>query len=320
MFKRLIILGLLVGISGCTETSKPSNSPPIEKKIVDSRPLVVVTTDVLCDLTGQIADQTVNLQCLVSTGVDPHVYQPTPEDRKTIEKAQLIFYGGYNFDAKLIKLVKASSNNAPKIAVHEIAVKNPLQGVEEHDHQDDHDHNQDHALDPHVWHDPKNGIAMIKVIAGELAKLQPNQAQKYEQRANNITQEVKEIDQWIRSKIATIPKQRRKLVTTHDALGYYVKAYNLEFEGALLGLTTEAAPSANTIKELVKNIKKAQVTTIFAETSVNPQLIERVAKEANVKVSPYKLYADGLGEKGTEGDSYQKMLKANTRAIVSGLR
>ncbi len=296
---------------------------------VDDRPLVVATTSILCDLTEQIAQDTVNLQCLIGAGVDPHVYQPLPKDRQAIEKAQLILYGGYNFDESLIKLINATSNNSPKVAVFEEGVPNPLMGGEHdhgHGHEDDHghDHGHDHEAeasvpDPHVWHDPNNGIAMVQVISKELGRLQPGQASMYQQNAESISKELTEIDNWIGSQIATIPPEKRKLVTTHDALGYYVNAYNLEFEGALSGFSTEEAPTASRVSELIKDIQGSQVTTIFAETSVNPRLLETVAREANVQVSERELYADGLGEEGTDGDTYQKMLIANTKTIVEGL-
>ncbi len=160
---------------------------------------------------------------------------------------------------------------------------------------------------------------MVNVISQELTQLQPEKAQQYQERANSINTELTQIDQWITTQIVTIPPEKRKLVTTHDALGYYVNAYDLEFEGALGGFSTEESPTAARVSELVKEIRKTEVPTIFAETSVNPKLIEIVAKEAQVTVSERELYADGLGKKGTDGDSYQKMLIANTQTIVTEL-
>lgn len=240
-------------------------------------------------------------------------------------------YGGYNFDPGLAKLVKATSNPAPKVAVHEIAVPKPLMGEEhDHDHEGEgeehtHEHTEEEraegekAPDPHVWHNAQNGIAMVKVIAGELEKLEPDNASQYQNNAQEITDELTQIDSWIKSEIATIPPDRRKLVTTHDALGYYADAYGLTVEGALQGISTEEAPTATRISNLVKEITKTKVPTIFAETTINPKLIETVAKESKVKVSDRELYADGIGEQGTDGDTYQKMLIANTRTIVEGL-
>lgn len=312
IFTSTLLLGLIGYIS-----KYPQNH--VSYATSDDRPLVVATTSVLCDLTEQIAEETINLECLIDAGVDPHVYQPLPQDRQIIDSADLILYGGYNFEESVVKLIDATSNEAPKVPVFELAVPNPLMG-EVHDHDHDHDHGEEESVaDPHVWHNPNNGIAMAEVISEELEQLQPDKASLYEENFQSIKVELTEIDQWIRTQITTIAPENRKLVTTHDALGYYIDAYNLEFEGALAGFNTEESPTATRVSELVKTIQASQVPTIFAENSVNPRLIETVAREANVKVSERELYADGLGEEGTDGDTYQKMLIANTKTIVEGL-
>ena len=160
---------------------------------------------------------------------------------------------------------------------------------------------------------------MVKVISDNLAKLEPNNAQMYADNAKKATTELTQLDSWIKSQVATIPESSRKLVTTHDAFGYYSQAYGLPIEGALGGISTEEAPTAARVKELVGEIKTAKVPTIFAEATINPKLIEAVANEAKVKVSDQELYADGLGEAGSRGDTYLKMMMANTEAIVKGL-
>ncbi|NJN13879.1 MAG: zinc ABC transporter solute-binding protein [Richelia sp. RM1_1_1] len=323
-----------MGLISCAETpSVNSNTETTENTATNTstttgeRPLVVATTSVLCDLTKQVAAQTVDLKCLVDAGSDPHTYQPKPEDRKAIEQANLVLYGGYDFEPSIIKLVQASTNTAPKVAVHEVAVPKPIMG-EEHDHDHDHEgekhseeekHSDEKAPDPHVWHNPQNGIQMVEVIRSNLEKVSPNNAQLYATNAEKVTGEIKQIDGWIKQNIATIPAAQRQLVTTHDALSYYTQAYNINYEGAIEGLSTEAQPTAARIAELSKQIKQENVPTIFAETTHSPKLLEQVAREANVKVSEEKLYADGLGEQGTDADTYQKMLIANTKAIVDGL-
>ncbi|ACK64855.1 periplasmic solute binding protein [Rippkaea orientalis PCC 8801] len=316
---KLIACALMMGLVSCATPEPQGSNAATEKE--DNLPLVVATSSILCDLTQQLAQETIQLKCLVGAGVDPHVYQPTPEDRQAIDAAQLILYGGYNFDASLIKLIKASNNSAPKIAVHEQAVPNPLMG-KEHDHGEEEEHSHkasEKVADPHIWHDAKNGIKMVEVIAQQLKNLQPNQSKKYQNNQEKIATELTLIDRWIKEQITTIPAEKRKLVTTHDALGYYVNAYDLEFEGALEGFSTEESPTAARVSELVKEIKKTKVPTIFAESSINPKLMTTVAKEANVKVSEANLYTDGLGESGTRADTYQKMLIENTQTIVTGL-
>ena len=173
--------------------------------------------------------------------------------------------------------------------------------------------------DPHVWHNAQNGIHMVETIQSNLAKVAPENAALYAKNAQAMTKEIAQIDTWIKAQVSTIPSASRKLVTTHDALGYYSKAYNIPVEGALGGISTEEKPTASRVAELVKMIRAAKVPTIFAELTINPKLIETVAKDANVKVSGRELFADGLGEPGSEGATYQKMLAANTQAIVEGL-
>jgi manganese/iron transport system substrate-binding protein len=330
--KTATVLVLTLGLLGCNATpstneqtnidnATPSAATASNTAATGDRPLVVATTSVICDMTEQIAGETVDLNCLVDAGKDPHVYQPTSEDRKAIEKANLILYGGYDFEPSIIKLIKATSNNAPKAAVHEEAVTQPILGeAHDHDHEKGETHAEDENVpDPHVWHNAQNGIRMVETIRNSLTTIAPSHTALYSSNAKKLTDELTQIDTWIKSQVSTIPVSRRKLVTTHDALSYYVNAYGLSYEGALSGLSTEEAPTATRVSELVKDIRKSNVPTIFTETSVNPRLIEAVARDAKVKVSDRELFTDGLGEKGTEGDTYQKMLIANTRTIVEGL-
>ncbi len=334
-------LTLALGLISCGGNEQVNSNSGTEENSAENisstatgeRPLVVATTSVICDLTKQVAVQTVDLKCLVDAGQDPHVYQPTPDDRKAIEQADLVLYGGYDFEPGIIKIVQASSNKVPKVAIHEVAVPKPILG-EEHDHghsghkeekHDDHDHekeekhSEEKAPDPHVWHDAENGVQMVEAIGSNLEKVAPDNAKLYATNTQKVTGEIKEIDSWIQKNVATIPENQRKLVTTHDALSYYAQAYNIKYEGAIESLSTEAEPTAARIAELIKEIKQEKVPTIFAETTYSPKLLERIAQEANVKVSQEKLYADGLGEQGTNAETYQKMLIANTKAIVDGL-
>ncbi len=276
-----------------------------------SNPKVVATTSVLCDMAKQIAVSTIDLVCLIPPASDPHVYKPTPSDRKNIEQAKLILYNGYNFEPSLIKLIK-SANSVHKSYGFEVArftaqpITAPLpKNVDE--------------MDPHVWHDAKKGAVMLIAVRTALSNLVPKNAALYAKNTETIKAEVGKIDTWIRSQVATIPQSARKLVTTHDALKYYSKAYGIPLEGALQGISTEEKPTAARVKALVNSIKASRVPTIFAERTVNPKLIDAIAKEAKVKVSDQELYTDGLGESGSSGETYQKMLIANTKAIVEGL-
>jgi manganese/iron transport system substrate-binding protein len=306
----LLTFGLL---TGCTAPSsqQPAPSPTASEApaaTTGSSPKVVVTNTVLCDLTKQIAGNTVDVVCILAAGSDAHVYKLTPEARQSIETGKLVLYGGYDFEPELIKAITATSNPAPKIAVHEVAVPQP-QTFEEDGKS---------TTDPHVWHNAQNGIKIAETIEASLEKLVPAQAATYKQNTQKLTAELGQLDTWMKSQIKTIPAAKKTLFTTHDALGYYSKAYGIPVD-ALEGLSTEEKPNAARAKEMVSKIRKARVPTIFAELTLNPKLITAIAQEANVKVSAQEIYADGLGEASSPGETYQKMLISNTKSIVEGL-
>lgn len=311
----MLTIGLLTGCNTPNKQPSDAASPTASKTpatttaaSTDSSPKVVVTHTVLCDLTKQIAASTVNVVCLLAPGSDPHIYKITPADRQSIEDAKLVLYGGYDFEPELIKAIRATSNPAPKIAVYEVAVPQPQKFEED----------GKSTTDPHVWHNAQNGIKIAETIEASLEKLVPAQAATYKQNTQKLTAEIGQLNTWIKSEIGTIPAAKKVLFTTHDALGYYSKAYGIPVN-ALEGLSTEEKPNAARAKELVDKIKKVQVPTIFAELTLNPKLIMTIAQEAKVKVSEQEIYADGLGEVSSPGGTYQKMLVSNTKEIVEGL-
>lgn len=306
----LTVLSLLFGLGGCVAKPATQAASPTASSVAENeQPLVVATNTVVCDLARQIAAETINLKCLIDAGSDPHEYKPKPEDSKAIEQANLILYGGYNFEPELIRLIKASSNPAPKIAVDEIAVPTPQTFDEDGKTE----------IDPHVFHSAANGVKLAAVINKTLMQLKPNQAALYAANTQKVTAELTRINTWIKTEIATIPVAQRKLVTTHDAFGYYSNAYGIPVIGALQGVSTDEKATPTRVKALVNEIKATGVPTIFAEATINPKLIEAVAKEADVKVAKQDLFADGLGEQGSAGDTYQTLLLANTKTIVEGL-
>ena len=305
---RVVFIALTIGFFGC-ENQVASTSLTQTTAIKDNLPQVVATTSVLCDLAKQVAENTINLICLIPPSVDPHIYKPKSEDRKAIQQANLILYNGYNLEPGLIKVIKATKNSAPKIAVAQIAVTQP-QKLQKGGAT---------VADPHIWHNPKNAIKMVEVINKNLGKLEPSNAANYRENTKRIKSEFTQMDSWIKSRIASIPANKRKLVTTDNSLGYYTKAYNISLTRALAGISTNEKPTDPRVKSLVQDVQKAKVPTIFAETTINPNLIEFIARKATVKVSERELFTYALGEPGSEGDTYQKMMIANTRTIVEGL-
>ena len=312
--QRVVAATIFLGLFGC------SPAPQTLSSSSKSLPKVVATYSVLCDLTKAIAQTTIDLTCLIKPGEDAHVYKPTPQDRKALESAQLILYGGYNFEPELLKIIQASNQRATKVAVHEIAVPQPMRG-EQQDHPgtEEKSETDKNVPDPHIWHNAENGIRMVTIIRDQLTKIDSPQTPLYTKNAQQLTSQIQQVDTWIKAQISTIPPKQRYLVTTHDALNYYAQAYGLKIEGALQGLSTDTKPSAARVKELVTEIKQTGVPTIFAEVTDNDKLINTVAREAGVKVANQPLFADGLGKPGTQGDTYLTMLTTNTCTLVEGL-
>ncbi len=281
------------------------------------KPRVVASYSVLCDLAEQIARDRIALTCLIEGGQDPHTYQPRPQDLRAIETAQLILYGGYDFEPAIVQLVRNTSNSAPKIAIHEVAVPNPILGEDDHAHG--HSHGDDEVADPHVWHDVRNGIRMAEAIGNSLKQIDPGNADFYSQNINNLRAELEQLHTWIQAQVATIPSNQRVLLTTHDALGYYAQAYNFRVAEALMGFSTTEQPNAARFRELVELIRTEGVPTVFVEVTSNDRVMNNLAREANVQISPRALMADGLGPRGSNTGTYVQMMYSNTCIIVTGL-
>lgn len=293
---------LFLALFGCTQSSANRTTPG-----ADDKPQVVATSTIIADLTQRVGGDEIQLTGILKPGTDPHVYEPVPADSQVLEEADLILYNGYNLEPGLIKLMNAAGLKGRKLAVGEVVKSLEM------------DKGSEVVPDPHVWGDAENSIKMVNSIRDALISLLPEDKDKFTQNAARLTAQLKQLDTWITKQIQTIPPDKRRLVTTHDAFQYYGRGYGIAIAGTLIGISTEEQPSAQTLQRLVEAIKKAQVPAIFAETTINPALITTVAQEAGVKLAPRQLYSDSIGAAGSEGDSYIKMLESNTRTIVEAL-
>lgn len=299
----ITIVSLVLTILGCSQKNSNNNIYSKSQNLANNNlPVVVATNTIICDLTKQVATETINLICLIPPGINPINYQAVPEDKQAIDQAKLILYHGYNFEPGLIKTIKSIENNIPTIPVAEIAVKSPIKFKK----------NGQLVPEPHIWHNVNNTIKMVDIISNNLEKAFPKNAELYNQNTKKITQELSQLNSWVQTRLDSIPNKNRQLLTTNTAMIYYVNAYNLPYKN--ISKTTD-----ENIDNVAENIKKSKVPTIFADTTISLNSLTAVSKKANVRLFPRPLYIDGLGEFNSDGETYQKMMDANTRTIVEGL-
>jgi zinc/manganese transport system substrate-binding protein len=283
---------------------------------------VIATHSILGDLIHNVAGDAVDLTTLVGPDGDTHTYEPVPADTIKVAEADLLFENGLGFETWLDDLYDASGSQAQRIVVtsrivplgfagegvaaNEAPVASPAPGQE---------------LDPHFWQDVANSESAVEVIRDALIAADPANAEVYQSNATAYLKQLQQLDDDIVTKTASLPVDRRKLVTNHDAFGYFAYRYGYTIEGAALqSFSTEAAdPSAQQLAELVTAIRETGVPAIFPESIENADLVDRIAKEAGVKVGA-PLYSDALGQPGSDGDTYLKLMGHNIDAIVSALQ
>jgi zinc/manganese transport system substrate-binding protein len=274
----------------------------------DTRPKVVATTIQMGALTKAVAGDTVNLTTLVGAGVDPHDFEPSAGDVQDVGDATLVIRQGIGIDTFLDGAITGSGQKN----VVTVSTGVPLRkGTDETGHADD---------DPHVWQDPQNDKIMVANIANALSAAFPVNAATYQRNAVAYERKLDEVDRQIAALIDALPSANRKMVTNHDAFGYFMARYGLQFVGAVIpGLSTSAEPSAKEIAALEDTIRREGVKAIFAESSLDPKVAAQIAKDTGARIVD-DLYGDSLGASGSGADTVDGMLLANARKIVDALK
>lgn len=268
---------------------------------------VVATTPVVADFARTVGGDRVAVTQILKPGIDPHDYEPSPADLQAFADADLVVENGVGLEAWLADTVSASGFDGPVVDSSQgLAVRPGDEG----------------EGDPHVWHDPRNAQAMVRTITAALVAGDAAGKPTYEANAAAYTAELRALDKATEAKIASIPPRLRKLVTDHDAFGYYCARYGLTFVGSVIpSFDTSAELSGRQLSELVAKIRSTGVKAVFAEASLPPRSAETVAREAGVEVvaGEDSLYADGLGPAGTPGGTYLGAERHNTDTIVRAL-
>jgi len=233
---------------------------------------------------------------------DPHEYEPRPSDVKAVTGAAVVLRSGGDLDDWLADVLDNAGSEAKEVTLMDAMRTRRLPG----------------EVDPHWWQNPRNGTIAVGEIRDALIAADPDGRATYMTNATAYLEKLVALDRSIERCIASVPPQDRKLVTDHDALGYYADRYGIEVIGTIIpALSTQAQPSAGAAARLVRTIRDEHVTTVFSESSVNHKLADAIASEAGARIGP-NLYADTLGPKGSPGETYLGSLRANTRALVAG--
>jgi ABC-type Zn uptake system ZnuABC Zn-binding protein ZnuA len=265
----------------------------------DPRPAVVATTTQAADLVRAVAGDRVALHGVLAPNSDPHDYEVRPEDVKALARADLVVRSGGEVDEWLGGAIDSAGGDAPAIDL--LAAVAP--GSE----------------DPHWWQDPRLAIRAVGAIRGALAKADPAGEREYGAGARAYARRLRALDAAAERCLRELPAAERKLVTTHDSLGFYARRYGLEVIGTVIpSLSTQAQASAGDLAELVDTIRRERVRAIFAESSVSAKVEDAIAQETGARVGR-PLWADSLGPPGSSGATYAGSIRANTAAIVEGL-
>ena len=286
-----------------------------------SQPLPVVASfSILADMVREVGGSHVAVSALVGPNADSHIFDPTPADAKRIASARLVVVNGLGFEGWLDRLVKASGYRG-SIVIASQGIEPSLVSQEAHSHTNNaQEHRHAHpqgASDPHAWQSLTNAERYVRTICLALAAALPEQAFVFEQNANDYIQRMKALDQTITMRIAEVPPDRRRVIVSHDAFGYFAAAYGVKFY-SLQGMSTGSEPSAAEIVRIVDQIKKNKVSAIFTENISDPRALARIAKDSGASIGGV-LYADALTEPGTAADTYLKMFEHNALTIVRGI-
>jgi zinc/manganese transport system substrate-binding protein len=271
---------------------------------------VVASFSILGDLVKNVGGDRVEVATLVGPNGNAHVYAPSPADAKKAADARLVFVNGLGFEGWLERLVKASGTKAP-IIVATKSIK-PRERVGERDH--DHDHGR---ADPHAWQSVANAKIYVANIRDALIAADPAGKATYDANAAAYLAKLDALEREVRDVIAKIPSERRKIITSHDAFGYFEGAYGISFI-APQGVSTEAEASARDVAAIIAQTKKQKIAAVFLENVTDPRLVEQIARETGAKIGG-TLYSDALTDDKGDATTYIDLIRHNLRQLAAAL-
>ncbi|WP_421693873.1 metal ABC transporter substrate-binding protein [Aestuariivirga sp.] len=271
----------------------------------DGKVKAVASFSILGDMVSRVGGDLVEVTTIVGPNSDTHVYEPKPADATALAATQVFFVNGLGFEGWMERLVESTGFKGETVVASTGITPRTMmeEGAEE--------------TDPHAWQNLSNGLVYVNNIAEGLCKADAADCDTFKKNAATYAAEISARDAEVKAKIATVPEAKRKVITSHDAFGYFGAAYGVTFL-APEGISTESEASAADVAKLIEQVRKEGVTALFVENMSDPRLIEQIAKETGVKPGG-ALYADALSEKGEGGGTYLDMFKHNISLLVPAM-
>jgi zinc/manganese transport system substrate-binding protein len=270
---------------------------------------VVASFSIVADLTQRVGGERIRVHTLVDANHDAHVYQPTPADAKRLAGASVVIINGLGFEGWIERLIRSSGFGGRLVVASRgvSPLKPPAPTGREHEH----------AADPHAWQDLANARIYVSNIADGLSAADPAGKAVYRANAERLRQDMAKLDAQIRASLGALPPDRRVVVSSHDAFGYFEHAYGVRFR-APVGVSTDAEASAAEVGKLIRQIRQEKIPAVFMENVSDPRLLERIRQESGARIGG-TLYSDALSPPGGPAASYLDMMRHNAQTLAAAL-
>jgi zinc/manganese transport system substrate-binding protein len=275
-------------------------------------PKIVASFSVLGDIVHQIAGDKAQVTTLVGPDGDAHTFEPTPADARKLAQADLVVVNGLGLESWMDRLLASAEYKGP-IAIASEGIKTRTMVEEQANNTA-----PESVTDPHAWQDLRNGQIYVRNVAAALAKVDPANAAVYEANAKRYSAELATLDQEVREQIGAVPEGKRRVITSHDAFGYFGAAYGVEFL-APEGLSTEAEPTAGDLARLITQMKAEHIRALFVENITDPRLVETISRETGAPMGG-ALFSDALSPADGPAPTYTAMFRNNVPKLVAGMQ
>ena len=269
---------------------------------------VVATFSILADMTQRVGGDRVAVQALVGPEQDAHVFQPSPAAAAAVSKARVVISNGFGFEGWMERLISSSGYKGAIVVA--TAGLTPLKPDEEHQ-------NDPSNADPHAWQNATNALTYAENIKAGLCAADTEGCETYTNNARAYAAELLALDSDIKARIGALPSDKRKVITSHDAFGYFAQAYDVTFM-APTGISTDSEASAKDVAKLISQIKSEKVTALFVENISDARLMEQIARETGVQIGAV-LYSDALSKADGPASTYLDMMRYNARELTKAM-